>query len=392
MKMLIGVAAVVLMMAVMMMAWRLSSTGSQSPLVPVPVTGAPQKPQPMPKAAVAPLAETASVPSTPAEVAQVVPTLEPQRRCAEVLAIANATERRAAFDKLMAETMDIAGIKAVLKTFTEMFKAGRPFDSEWRTFWRLVAHRDPQMAMALIDSYGPAEKWYAGAVSMAIQEWAGLDPQAAMSWLDANHTLSGPALDGATLNLIYGYATRDLRAATEYGLKVVGQDSPIFGDMAFALSRSAVQQGGTAGLFAWFEALPDDAVRTRLFPSISNRLGEIDPEQQRAWLAAQATMPWRNDDTYRNMLGSWAKSDPRAAMDFAVQLPRSPQSGQYVGLAYAAYEWLVIDPAAFAAYFNAIPPGELREGILAAIKQPLSDKNFPNRKREPAVRFLESVK
>ena len=330
--------------------------------------------------------------SAPADLAKPDPELELQHQCRAVLALANATERMAAFEKLLAATTSKAGIKGILQALIEIRKTGRNFDSEWGKFWHVVGHRDPKAAIAMAESYGPGEKWYPGAVWIAIQEWAGLDPQAAMKWLDGNQSLTGNALDGATLNLIHGYATRDLKAATDYALKIIRTDDPIFGDAAYALTRSALEQGGTAGLFSWFDALPSDALRERLFGSIASRLYELDPEQQRAWLAAQASKPYRNDDTYRNMIGGWAQNDPRAAMDFAVQLPLSPQSHTYVGLAYAAYEWLVKDPEGFNSYFQTLPPGDLRTGMINAIKGPLADKNFPNKKREPAVKFLEGVK
>jgi hypothetical protein len=273
-----------------------------------------------------------------------------------------------------------------------MFKAGRIFEAEWDSFWHVIGHRDPRATIALIESYGPAEKWYGGAIRRTLEEWGSSDPLAAIHWLEGNQALTGQALDAATLNLIYGYAGRDLKAATAYALSVIKTDDPLFGDLTYALTKNATQQGGVEGLLSWFRSLPDNAVKQRAFQAVSMRLGQVDREQARAWLTEEAGNPYRNDQTYREFIGAMAATDPKGALDYAFSLPASPhETGVTVGVGYAAFEWLMKDVNAFTTYYHALPTPAQKEQIVYALNNALKDPNFPLRKRTPAEQFLKGL-
>ena len=163
-------------------------------------------------------------------------------------------------------------------------------------------------------------------------------------------------------------------------------------DMQWALSHEALLQGGETGLLAWFAQLPDDTTRARFFETIARRLHEVDPEKRRAWLESQARQPYRDDNVYRLLIGDLATTDPEGAFAFAMALPPSPKNGGRPGLGAATFRWLDQDPAAFAAYFRTLAPGELRSGIVSAIENSLRDPKLPERLRTAATQFYDGLR
>ena len=314
-------------------------------------------------------------------------------RCVAVFKIGNGTERKVAFENLLASTHEPSGLKAILENFNAMFLEGRRFDSEWATFWQTIGHRDPAGTMALIESYGSDTTWYESAVKRTLSEWASVAPEAAMKWLDDNKVLSGESFDDAALSLVSGYAARDLEAATAYAIKLFNPGLYGSAKLNMLLSRAALQQRGTDGMIAWFKAMPDGDEKIALFNSVANRLNEVDPAKKRAWLEAEARQPYRNDISYRELVQEIATADPRAGMDYVARLPRSPRDGGMPGVGAAAFAWLDKDVAEFAAYYRALPPGDLRTNIVKAITNSLqNDAKLSESRRTAATQFLQTIK
>ncbi len=315
-----------------------------------------------------------------------------QQQCEAIFKIGNATERKLAFDKLLAAATDPFAVKAILDNFNVMFAAGRRFDSEWVTFWQTIGHRDPQGTMALIESYGADTTWYHGAIRRTLTEWASAEPDAAMKWLDGNQALSGEDFDDAALSLVAGYAARDLDAATAYAMKVFKPGLYGSSKLNMLLSRTALQQRGMDGMIEWFRAFPTGEEKTAMFNSIANRLDEVDPTKKRAWLEAEARQPYRNDISYRELVQEIATTDPRTAMDYLSRLPRSPRDGGMPGVGAAAFAWLDKDVAEFVAYYRTVPLGDLRTNIVKAINNSLqTDANLAAPRRAAATQFLQAI-
>lgn len=318
-------------------------------------------------------------------------TADARTRCQQIMGITDATQRKLAFEKLLAETTDLAGLRGILETLLAFRSGGRDIGTEWAGFWGILSNRDPKGTVALIETYGPREKWYAEAVGMAVREWAVLDPQSAILWLQGNQALTGEDLDRATLSLIEGYASRDLAAATAYVLGILEPNDPLFQSMSQTLTQKALQTGGAEGLVSWFSQLPSDAARRLFFRDVTARLGEVSPEAQQNWLANNAGSAFRDDQMYVDYINALVKDQPQAAMEYAMKLPRSAESGTYVGIGDAASEWLVMNPDEFVSYFNRLRSPQTRQVIAESIQAMLNDPNLPPQKRDLAVKFLQSL-
>lgn len=311
-------------------------------------------------------------------------------QCEAVLLMTNPVERRTAFEKLIAGLTSEEELKGVLDAFAAMFKTGRRHGMEWMLFWETVGHRDPKMAVQLIQKNGTGKDWYDDAINRVVEQWGALDPEAAVLWLNANETLSDKELDNALTRVVQGYANRDLKAATTYALSVVKADEPLFRTVAATLSMAAMQQGGAEGVLAWFNSLETDAQRKGAFSSVANRLANADAELQRTWLREQAAQPYHDPDAYRAYAQSLAEKNPRAAMDFVfTEAPRF-NNGRYAGLGYASYQWLMQDEAAFSQYFQSITDAAQRQAVVDSLKDPLGDVNFPMPRRRAGEKFLQS--
>lgn len=327
--------------------------------------------------------------STPTESAK--PPAGVATDCQRVLEISSPAQRQVAFATLLASVNDEAGLRAILDVFDTFYKQGKRHGAEWFTFWSELVARDPKAAAALSASYSNDPKWQANVAGILAHEWAAKDPEAAIRWLAANNALSESDLDDATLSLISGYASKDVKAATGYALQVFPQNDPRFGDMAYILSSVAMQQGGPEGLYAWFDSLADDTLKQRLFTSVSNRLERTNVETRAAWLTAQAAAPYRNDQAYRDFVGAWAKDDPSAALAWVFSLPTSPHDGSRVGVGYAAFPWLETDLPGFTRYYQTLPQPHQQE-VVRAIQLITKDPKFPERKRVPGLAFLQGLK
>ena len=310
-----------------------------------------------------------------------------------VLEIGQPTERMAAFQRLLEQTTDAAGLNSILEAFQVLFRSGRRFDPEWQAFWHGTARRDVQGTLALIASHGPDTSWNAAAMSMTLNEWSGHDPSAAIRWLaDHQATLGEASFDAATAGLIAGYADSNLNAATQYALSVVKPDDPLSERVIGTLAQRALQQGGTEGMQAWFNGLANDDQRKRMFRAVAEKLGSVTFDAKIAWLTAQAQSGYRDDITYRDAANQIAKNDPKAGMDFVVQVGRSPKDGGFPGIGAASFEWLLRNPTDFTTWFQAQPAGDVRDNVVRALRNSLSnDAKLDSDKRQRALDFLKVV-
>ncbi|MDZ4288505.1 MAG: hypothetical protein U0984_11135, partial [Prosthecobacter sp.] len=315
------------------------------------------------------------------------------QQCRAIFAIEDAAKRKAAFETLVRATTDVTGLKAIVETMLWLSLASDHVSdpAEFDSFWDILAKRDVNTAVSLIESCPVL--WHTDAASKVMREWAAKDPLAAMRWLQGAERLTGHSLDEATLSLIRGYASRDLKAATAYALSIVKPDEGFFNRVSTELTGDIVQKSGTEGLLAWFAALPEGPAKQEIFNIVGARLGKLNPTQMRQWLDAEAGNSHRNDETYRVFIAQMAKTDPRAAMDYALNLPPSPhQPGAFVGVGSASFEWLARDRAAFANYYQSLPVGVQREAIVKALQEALNDPDLPIKKGLPALWFIEGLR
>jgi hypothetical protein len=311
-------------------------------------------------------------------------------RSQAIFDLKNPLERKQAFDKLLSELTTLSDFQGLIETFESLKKEGRRFDREWAHLWLSLGHRDPALAVQLLQGYGPNKEWYFESIAHVMESWGTQSPEEAMNWLQKNEALTGNQLDSALSRLVQGYASRDLKAATNYALSVVQPGEPLFKVIANSLSAAASQQGGTQGLLSWFDDLPSDAHKQASFMAVSRRLGDIDSQKLREWLLNQSHQSYRHDDAYRAYAQRLAEQNPRTAMDFVFSEAPRLDNGSFIGLGYAAYEWLMQDPQGLSKYVESLPDAAQRRTVIEALKGPLSDVNFPMRKRNAAEQFLKN--
>ena len=315
-----------------------------------------------------------------------------QAELERVLRMGKGPEGWVELKRLIGETRDLAGLRAILARLEADRTAGEnTYHFEWDVFWDELIQHDPAAAAALNDEYTSDPVWREGVASLLAYKWALQDPKAAIAWLAGNKALSGEALEDTKGGLMLGYAEKDLAAATRYALAVMKPDDPRFGR---ALSIAAMKKGGVEGLLAWFEGLPNEELKGKVFAKVSDELGnkkKVARDVRAAWLAGQAGMSYRDDQAYRDFVGDWAKEDPAAALVWVMGLPKSPKDGSPVALESAVFPWLEKDAASFTAHFRGLPR-ERQAEIVRTVEVITKDPKFPEQKRMPGLAFLQAVR
>jgi hypothetical protein len=309
-----------------------------------------------------------------------------------VLGLGKGPEGWVELKRLIGETLNVAGLRAILARLEADRTAGEnTYHFEWDVFWDELIQRDPGAAAALNDAYTSDPVWRESVASLLAYKWALRDPKAAIAWLAGNEALSGEALDDTTGGLILGYAEKDLAAATRYALAVMKHDDPRFGR---ALSIAAMKKGGVEGLLGWFDGLPNEGLKGKLFAKVSDELGnkkKVAREVRATWLAGQVEMSYRDDQAYRDFVVDWAEEDPAGALGWVMGLPKSPKDGSPVALESAVLPWLEKDAAGFTAHFWGLPR-ERQAEIVRTVEMITKDPKFPEQKRVPGLAFLQAVR
>jgi hypothetical protein len=319
---------------------------------------------------------------------QSAPSIEAE--CLRLLATDSPTQRQLGFSKLLSETRDEAALRAILGVFMRLGAEGKRHGDEWSLFWAEMVSRSPKFAADLAVSLKDKPDSQRGAVAMVSYEWARRDPQAVMAWLDSQPDLPQKTLDSATVNLIGGYADKDLHGATRYAMEVIPEGDSAWGDTAWVLTSTAMNRGGEVGLTSWFEGLPL-ASKQRLFFSTANALNRKSRETQVNWLTNQASNPWRDDKSYREVAQAWADTEPQAALEWLYRLPPSPKEGGIVGIGYAAFPWMVKDLEGFKRYFHSLPP-ERQKPVIDSVSNAVTNPKMDETKRQAGNAFLGSLK
>ncbi len=212
-----------------------------------------------------------------------------------------------------------------------------------------------------------------------------------MRWLASRKELSDEQLDNVTLGLLEGYTLNNPDAAIQYALSIMPKGDKLWGTASWVITDAIVSAQGPQGLQAWYERLPDDAAKKRLFYGVSNRLHYLSLDGQIAWLTAQAANPQRDDRSYREAAQSWAEKDPAAAMNWVFSLPHSPTDGGLVGVGYAAFPWLTKDLAGFSNYYRQLSPAQQKE-VVEVVKIVVGDPKTPTAKVQAGNAFLNSLR
>lgn len=175
-------------------------------------------------------------------------------------------------------------------------------------------------------------------------------------------------------------------------MAVVKPDDPLGNRVTSELAQRALQQRGTDGMTAWFDSLGNDDHKRRLFRAVADRLGSVAFDRKIAWLTSQSRNLFRDENSYRDAAGQMARSDPRGAMAFVVQVGRSPKDGGFPGIGAASFEWLLQSPGDFGQWFRMLPAGDVRTNVLRALDNSLqNDVKLDSDKRQRALELLQGM-
>ncbi|MEW6303361.1 MAG: PDZ domain-containing protein [Verrucomicrobiota bacterium] len=121
----------------------------------------------------------------------------------------------------------------------------------------------------------------------------------------------------------------------------------------------------------WAQELLVGKPRTELLWAAAYHLSMVDP--QRAYALADQLAGADKDALFHRVAFGWAKTDPRAAMGWAMQTPDERlrlelQTNVLRG-------WATVDPASAAAMVNSLPAGEERQKVIGTIGYAWAEKD-----------------
>lgn len=290
----------------------------------------------------------------------------------------NPRRRLGAFLRQL-DTLTAAEAPALQQLIHDLNREGLQLPEEWEAFIQRWGELDGAAAAQLALTK-TGEAWFGGGLKTIMSGWASKDPAAATAWLNAHG--ENPHFDQALEGIVMGMAETDPVAATQVALSALPE-----GNRAMAsnymeqLAETVVRAGKKSGMLEWFEALPVDAngvgIKHAAFGHVWWRLKSASMEEAAAWLASNASQPWRNDRQYGETTAIMAQKDPVAALDWAGSLPPSPVDGRWPGVNSTLRNWMAQDATAAAAYANAQPAtpfGDyVRQAHAGALNPPPQD-------------------
>jgi hypothetical protein len=287
---------------------------------------------------------------------------------AEILTIANATERHLRFANVLA-TLTPAEAKAMRRVFHNFGANGNHFNVEWYDFWVRWGQLDPAAALEDAAKGDPQNKWVKECARDALNGWAGQNPDAAAEWLNAHR--NDPLHEAAFTGYIAGIGDRDLTKATEIATGTLAAGDPLLDSAMEKLADIAVARGQLSGLTGWFDQLPPDtgdgSARRFAVQHVWTRLQRADNIERTAeWIGATATQSWRSDKCLIETARKYADRNPSDAMSWVVSLPPSPGDGLVAGLDQVSRRWAQQDLPAFEQWLEGETRSEITDRARAA--------------------------
>lgn len=214
------------------------------------------------------------------------------------------------------------------------------------------ADLDPAGAAKVFDATQERTMRFNAAASIIAQNWAAIDPSAAVAWAQTHNDTPGfnRVLNGA----ITGWWTKDHEAAESYAITQSKTDLQLVTTLATYMASKDPERAK-----AWISQVPDVEARRRADSAVAMQLAFNDPRGASAWAA---TLP---DDVRERALSStinvWASNDLSAAGEWINGL-----SGPARDEAVSAYIYplQVKDPATAASWAGTISDSKIRDRSL----------------------------
>ena len=296
-------------------------------------------------------------------------------RLAQCFAITSADERRLEFLRLLKQ-MSAADALAVLDLLKHEAKQGVCSASDWQAFWRRWGAVDGPAAVEYHLGL-PDSPWNGLDIWRTMLGWSQSNPGAAAAWLqthpEARH------FDNAFLGYIEGYASTDLRGATQMALNSISAGDPLMRRATEQLAEQALRQGKLAGLEAWFDQLPADttpgSARHTAEDHVWWRMQVADFDTGVEWVRKHAGDPWRSDHIIGEVADRLSGSDPTSALAWLESVQASPADGSYPGLDKVVAQWAGKDAAALETWLNQPNGGALQHQAIEQYAARLAETN-----------------
>jgi hypothetical protein len=191
---------------------------------------------------------------------------------------------------------------------------------------------DPPALARFFEDHPKRENKYL--YEVLIGDWAALDPEAAIEWLSrheigrpSGYTESPPREVRVATSLIEGWFLHDPAGATEYVISHA--DNPDFQNAVADLAAQFSATNRRQDLKAYFERLPNDAVRRLMFEGLRDtgrydsedemRARHTDPRSMAEWITQYPARYWQG--TLGSRLEFWAERDLDDLLGWLTQQP-----------------------------------------------------------------------
>ncbi len=302
------------------------------------------------------------------------------------LTMADENARHAEWLRLMKSLGKDEAVK-VRDLFQKMNKEGKRFTFEWNAFWPRWGEVDGAGALEYLRTH-EYPTWRNTASAMLLRGWATADPAAARQWLKAHE--DSPFYDGAMTGYLDGLGRQDLPRATQEALSQLTGNGHRMDQAMEVLAEQALQQRQLSGMVDWWKALPDDSTNTsarqEAVQHVWWRLQFADNDKAMAWLAEQASGPYRGESQILESAKKALAKDPAQALTWLAQLPPSPVNGTFTGLNEYLNDWAETDAAATEKWLRALPASAARDEAYATYGLYLQVQKSP-----ASQRWLEAV-
>ena len=280
---------------------------------------------------------------------------DPQAASAAVLGMPPGDARNHALESILRKIG--ANDAGMVSNLIEQMPPGAGRDSAVNGLIARMTKGDPATAAQYLLTL-PSGSARTKAVGNLASSWAREDAPATLAWL--SQLPDDAAKKPLMRNAVEQLAERDPRAAVEYWLKAGLQDG--LSDKGRNLAKLSwlwARQDPAAAL-AWARQIKDETVAGNVMSNVIGGIANTDPRQAADLVSQMSGSPQMNAATMVSEL--WARSDTRAAADWAMRLPNA--EAQRAALGLVIQRWCEQDLVTVAGWLERLPAGPARDAAV----------------------------
>ena len=243
---------------------------------------------------------------------------------------------------------------------------GIPMRYEYREEYQMLIYAwaglDPEAALKFVDENAHSRSINKGdLLNPLIASWASNDPEKALGWID---TLpESQRTEKLMAGLMEGWAVNDPKAAAEYlqATMAPGEErSRLAGEIAGHLFKQNPQDA-----VEWAESQADVGFRAEAFAELAEDWAKVDPKGLASWLEKHAQEEY-SVDAFNDLARVWVREDPSGATAYFEALPDGPAKES--GIYEMAVAWGKDDLGALGQWLNDLPDSSVTDlGVKAYV-------------------------